>query len=83
MTVDTIANSTVVLCKIKGMLLNCGALCDLVIFVHFKKLRNTHEFSKVEGPAALLKVTRLHVCFSQFLVCANGTKSWKASHLFR
>ena len=30
-------------------------------------------------PAALLKVTLLHGCFSGFLNCANGTKPRKAS----
>ena len=32
-------------------------------------------------PATLLKVTRLHGCFSRFLNCINGAKSRKASHV--
>ena len=32
--------------------------------------------------ATLLKVTLLHVCFSRFLNCINGTKSRKVSHIF-
>ena len=29
----------------------------------------------------ILKVTLLHMCFSCFLNCTNGTKSRKASHI--
>ena len=38
-------------------------------------------FSKVAGPATLLKVTLLHRCFSRYLNCANGNKSRKTSHI--
>ena len=31
--------------------------------------------------ATLLKVTLLHVCFSRFLNCLNGTKSHETSHM--
>ena len=62
-------------------------LRDLVPFVQFKK-REKHQwrsvsFSKVLGfqPATLLKVTLLHECFSRFLLCTNGTKSRKTSHI--
>ena len=68
----------------------CGALCNLLPFVQFKK-REKHPwrsvaFSKVacrcmQKPATLLKVTLLHGCFSQFLNCAHATKSRNAPHL--
>ena len=32
-------------------------------------------------PATLIKVTRLHGCFSRFLNCINGAKLRKASHV--
>ena len=58
------------------------ALRDLLPFVQFKK-REKHQwrsvaFSKVTcfKPATLLKVTLLHRCFSRFLNCTNGTKSY-------
>ena len=68
----------------------CGALCNLLPFVQFKK-REKHlwrsvAFSKVacrcmQKPATLLKVTLLHGCFSQFLNCAHATKLRNAPHL--
>ena len=63
----------------------CHALCDLVSFVQFKKREKQPwrivTFSKVAGfqPATLLKVTRLHGCFSSFSNCENGAKSCNAS----
>ena len=49
------------------------ALCDLVSFVQFKIMKNTH------GGVLLLvlKVALLRGCFSRFLNCTNGTKSLK------
>ena len=35
----------------------------------------------LKKPATLLKITLLHGCFSRFLNCTNGTKSYKASYL--
>ena len=61
----------------------CGAMHDLVPFVQFKKSEK-HLWASVTfrlPPAALLKVTLLHMCFSCFLNCTNGTKSRKASHM--
>ena len=46
----------------------CDALSDLVPHVQFKK-REKRE------------LTLLHVCFSRFLNCMNGTKSRKAPHI--
>ena len=46
-----------------------GVLRDLVTFVQFKNVKDTH------------RVTLLHVCFSGFLNCTNGTKSRNASHI--
>ena len=67
----------------------CGALRELVPFVQFRK-REKHpwgsvNFSKVAGfkPATLLKLTLLHVYFSRFLNCTNGTKSCNTSHIKR
>ena len=56
-------------------------------FVPLKKAEN-QRFSGVfmvykMEPAALLKVTIVHGCFSRFLNCTNGTKSRKASHLLQ
>ena len=45
-------------------------LCNL------KNMKNTHG----EHPT-LLKARFLHVCFSHFLNCTNGTKSRKASYI--
>ena len=65
----------------------CDALRDLVPFIQFKK-REKHPwrsatFIKVAGlkTATLIKVVLLHGCFSRFLNCTNGTKSWKPSHI--
>ena len=55
---------------------------DLVPFVQFKNVKNTHGgVLLLVYPATLLKVTLLHGCFSDFLNCANGTKSRNASHI--
>ena len=52
------------------------------IWYHLYNLKNVkHPCMSVE-PATLLKVTLLHGCFSRFLNCTNGTKSYKASHMF-
>ena len=51
----------------------CGALCDLVAFLQFKK-REKH-------PATLLKLTLLHGDFSRFLNCTNATKSLNEPHI--
>ena len=42
---------------------------------------HTLHIFKFKPPATLLKVTPLHGCFSRFLICINGTKSRKASHI--
>ena len=42
---------------------------------------NAWAWSTLE-PAILLKVALLHGCFSRFLICINGTKSRKASHIW-
>ena len=73
--------------------MHSDALGDLLPFVQFKK-RKKHPwrsvtFSKSAGfscrlkPAFLVKVTLLHGCFSRFVNCPNGTKSRKASYMFR
>ena len=49
-----------------------GAFRDLVPFVPFKIVKNTHG-------AVLLLVTLLHGCFSRFLYCTDGTK--RSTHL--
>ena len=61
---------------------------NLVPLVQFKK-REKHpwrsgNFSKVAGfnPATLLKLTLLHVSFSRFLNCTNGTKSRNAPQMY-
>ena len=64
----------------------CDAVRDLVAFVQFKKPEKhpwrSVNFSKVAGwPAALLKLTLLHGCFSRFLNCKNATKSRNAPHV--
>ena len=33
-------------------------------------------------PAALLKVTLVHKCFSRFSNCKNGNEACKASHVY-
>ena len=55
----------------------CDALRNLVTFVQFKKREKHPRFQ----PATLLKVT-LRGCFSRFLNCANGTKSFNVPYLF-
>ena len=61
----------------------CGALCDLVPFLQFKKCEKhpwrSVNFSKVAGFS--LKLTFLHGCFSRILNCTNGTKSRNAPHI--
>ena len=46
----------------------CDVLRDLVPFVQFKNVKNTHD-------GVLLKETLIPGCFSRFLNYANGTKS--------
>ena len=46
------------------------------IWYHLYNLKNV----KLK-PATLLKLALLHVCFSRFLNCANGTKSRNAPHI--
>ena len=48
------------------------------IWYHFYKLK---KVKNTRGGVLLLvlKVTLLHGCFLPFLICANGTKSHKAS----
>ena len=63
----------------------CVMLCTIWYHLYnFKKCEKhpwrSVTFSKVAG---LLKVTLLHRCFSCFLNCTNGTKSRRASHLFK
>ena len=70
----------------------CDALRDLVPYAQFKKREKypwrSVTFGKVAGccrlkPATLLKITLLHGCFLPFLNRTNGTKSRKASHIFK
>ena len=73
--------------------MHSDALGDLLPFVQFKKGKKhpwrSVTFSKSAGfscrlkPAFLVKVTLLHGCFSRFVNCPNGTKSRKASYMFR
>ena len=61
--------------------------CDLVPFAQLEK-REKHPWMNVNFSsrlklATLLKVTLLHGCFSRYLNCTNGTKSRKASHIFK
>ena len=51
------------------------ALRDLVPFLQFKNVKNTHG-----GVLLLVKLQAL-ACFSRFLNCAHGTKSLNAPHL--
>ena len=44
-------------------------------------LRDFVPFLQLKNHLTLLKVTLLHGCFSHFLNCTNGTKSYKASHM--
>ena len=56
----------------KSLLLGiiCDALRDLVLFVQFRNVKNSHD-------GVLPLVTLFHGCFSRFLNCTNGTKSGK------
>ena len=63
-----------------GIVSICGALRNLVPFVHFKNHEKhswkSFNFNKVESfNWQLLKVTLFNGCFSHFLNCKNGTKS--------
>ena len=49
----------------------CDGLHDLVPFAQFEK-REKHPQRSVIKPAAFLKVTFLHGCFSRFLDCTNN-----------
>ena len=55
----------------------CDALRNLVPFLQFQKVENTHGWVLL----SVLKVTPLHACFSCFLIRKNGTKSRKASQI--
>ena len=51
---------------------------------NLKNVKNTHSAVLLLvnlQPETLLKLTLFHGCFSRFLICTNGTKSRKASHL--
>ena len=52
-----------------------GALCDLVAFVQFKNVKDTH--------GGVLILILLHECFSRLLNCTNATKSLNAPHIKR
>ena len=60
--------------------------CAIWYHLHnLKNFKNTHGgllLSVNLKPATSLKVAFLHVCFSRFLNCTNGTKLCKASHLY-
>ena len=64
---------------------HCRCFAKFGTIVQFKKREKQQwrslTFSEVTGfqPATLLKVTLLHVCFSHFLNCTNGTKSRNTS----
>ena len=57
-------------------LLNTIYVERCAIWYHLYNLKNAKN---IQG--ALLKVTLLHGCFSQFLKCKNAIKSCKASHI--
>ena len=56
----------------------CDELRDLVTFVQFKNVKNTH------GGVLLLvlKAALLHGWFLRSLIFTNGTRSRKTSHIF-
>ena len=56
----------------------CDELRDLVTFVQFKNVKNTH------GRVLLLvlKAALLHGWFLRSLIFTNGTRSRKTSHIF-
>ena len=60
------------LCNLKNVKNAHGGVLPLVV-----KL----QVALVVKLATLLKVTFLHLCFSRFLNCTNGTKSRKGSHM--
>ena len=64
----------------------CDALRDLVPFVQFKNVKNTHGgVVKLQARAftkTLLILTLLHGFFSRFSNCINGTKSRNASNMW-
>ena len=53
------------------------ALRDLVPFVQFKNMKNTHGGVLI----LVLKLTLLHGCFSHFLNCTNDTKLHNAPQM--
>ena len=54
------------------------ALHELVPFLQFKNMKNTHWGVLLSvKPATLLKITLLHGCFSRYLNFTNGTKLLK------
>ena len=66
--------------RYSGIVSICGALRNLVPFIHFKNHEKhswkSFTFNKVESfNLQLLKVTLFNGCFSHFLNCKNGTKS--------
>ena len=65
-------------------ILNCGALRDLVPFVQFKNVKNTHEgvlvLVKLQAEACNFTKINIPPCvFFTFLNCTNGTKLRNAS----
>ena len=58
----------------------CDLLGDLVSLVQFRKHEKHPLRSATFSKVALLKVTLLYGCFSDFLNCTNGIKSCNASH---
>ena len=60
---------------------NCNVLCDLVLFLQFKK-REKYPGRSVTS-AALVKVTLLHGCFSHSLNSTNSAKSRNAPCLLK
>ena len=56
------------------------ALRDLIPFVRFKNVKNTHGAVLILA-CNFTKLTLLHGCFSHFLNCTNGTKLRNAPHI--
>ena len=54
----------------------CDELRDLVAFVQFKNVKNTHG-----GVLLLVLLVLLHGWFLRSLICTNGTRSRKTSYI--
>ena len=60
----------------------CFSLTQPQCFLTFSWIEIQMLLQMLLKPSTILKVALIHGCFLRFLNCTNGTKSYKASHIY-